>query len=229
LPNARQQLLCWQILTNNPSFLCFGLDCFALVINAAVCYVTLSATFLKETSMKKPFVALLALVSFLTFGAPAHASVASVLDDGYTYSQTDVVGSSAGYGFNSSVTGMTSARYAFSLDSGSFENSVLYVGARNVMASVSTNNPANTLDFGDLILSLAWNDTKTGGSVQVLNLAQNAIYFSVALFGSVTGATTLTSTVSASAVPLPAALPLFGLGIASLAGYASRKKIAKAA
>lgn len=180
--------------------------------------------------MKNSFVALVALVSFLTFGAPAQASVDSVIGDGYTYTQMDQVGLSAGYGFSTSVTGMTSARYTFSLNSGNFgKDSVLFGGAGSALRSVSAAKPSDKVDLGDLILSLAWNSTMTGGSVQVLNLTHNPIFFAASMFGSVTGATTLTSVVSASAVPLPAALPLFVLGVASLAGYASRKKSVKAA
>jgi hypothetical protein len=62
------------------------------------------------------------------------------------------------------------------------------------------------------------------GKSVITNLSAMAISFKSALHAFLFGPASLTGTIEVSQVPLPAALPLFGLGIASLVGLRMRKK-----
>ena len=59
--------------------------------------------FRKRLTMKKSFVALLALASFLTFGTPAQAAVDPLISDGYNYEEINKIG---GFAMNIAHTGV---------------------------------------------------------------------------------------------------------------------------
>ncbi len=61
------------------------------------------------------------------------------------------------------------------------------------------------------------------GTTVIRNLSAGTLDFASTFLGVVTGAKSFTITYEVSAVPVPAALPMFGLSLMALAGYRRRK------
>lgn len=90
-------------------------------------------------------------------------------------------------------------------------------------AETTVGNPA-AVSADDLIVATAYLPTYANGTTSITNFGKTAIAFQSLLSAWLSKAVALTVSAEITAVPLPAALPLFGLGIASLAGYRLRKK-----
>jgi hypothetical protein len=77
-----------------------------------------------------------------------------------------------------------------------------------------------------LILASAAMTTDFAGTTTITNLSKNRIInFTSTIAAYLTKGAQLTVSYAVTAVPLPAALPLFGLGIAALAGIRAKKKL----
>ncbi len=93
-------------------------------------------------------------------------------------------------------------------------------------AGVSVGVGGEAVSTDGLITAMAHLPTITSGTATIINRGSDAIGFQAQLMAYLTSAVALAVKVTVTSVPLPAALPLFGLGIASLAAYRSRKEAA---
>lgn len=100
--------------------------------------------------------------------------------------------------------------------------------ADNAAATVIVGQP-QAVSSDNLIVASAYLPSYSSGTATITNLRSEAINFQTILTAWLKKAVTLTVTTKVSSVPLPAALPLFGLGVASLAGLRARKKSKTAA
>jgi len=171
----------------------------------------------KGADMKKSLLVLVGTVLLLSVSGQARAATVAPNVDGF-----------ASYGYNGVLEASTKAAFSFSLEGTSFapDGTLMsrFGGVSSSSSIVSGMQMPTVYKTGDLFINLAWNDSLTSATATFINYTKKALFLSVGLFSGTTGAGTFTSSLTTSAVPLPAALPLFGLGIASLAGYASRKK-----
>jgi len=88
----------------------------------------------------------------------------------------------------------------------------------------------DTTDVLDVSVSALMAPDRLSGTVTITNLADVAANFASYFLSYCHRCSGIVSTTYAvSSVPLPAALPLFGLGLAGLAGYRLRKKAIDAA
>lgn len=93
----------------------------------------------------------------------------------------------------------------------------------NARAKTNVGSPdATTTD--DLVTAFASLPNYSHGTASITNLSDKLISFKTTLIAMLNKYVNLTVSYQVEAVPLPAALPLFGLGLASLAGYRLRKK-----
>ncbi|MCB1529592.1 MAG: hypothetical protein KDJ42_01130 [Alphaproteobacteria bacterium] len=67
----------------------------------------------------------------------------------------------------------------------------------------------------------------TSGTAIIKNFSAGSLDFMAVFLGTVAGSTAFDVSYVVSAVPVPAALPMFGLGLAALAGYRARKRAKK--
>lgn len=79
-------------------------------------------------------------------------------------------------------------------------------------------------DQGNLAIAALWDPATLSGSLTIENLSGVKASITSWLTAVLKGAGTFTLSASVSSVPLPAALPLFGLGLAALAGYRAKNK-----
>lgn len=87
-----------------------------------------------------------------------------------------------------------------------------------------------TTDYSsDLVKDLlqitgSWDVNSLTGQLVLVNKSLSDALLSLSFFTKLVGSADFDMAVSVTAVPLPAALPLFGLGIASLAGYGIKRR-----
>lgn len=82
----------------------------------------------------------------------------------------------------------------------------------------------NATPVAPLALSTAQITGSNSASVIIKNLSAGALSYASAFMGTVMGSKNFTVAYSVSAVPVPAALPLFGLGLGALAFVRSRAR-----
>lgn len=75
-----------------------------------------------------------------------------------------------------------------------------------------------------LALSSAQIDSTSTATVVIKNLSAGALSYASSLMASVFGSKNFTVAYNVSAVPVPAALPLFGLGLGAIAAMRARRK-----
>ncbi|MDD3183446.1 MAG: VPLPA-CTERM sorting domain-containing protein [Alphaproteobacteria bacterium] len=95
----------------------------------------------------------------------------------------------------------------------------------SINATVFTDvNPTAASATDNLVTAYASLPSFTNGTASITNLSAELVSFKTTLIAFLNQYVGLKVTWNVSSVPLPAALPLFGLGLASLAGYRLRKK-----
>ncbi|MCL2469965.1 MAG: hypothetical protein FWF24_07075 [Alphaproteobacteria bacterium] len=197
--------------------------------------------------MRKILWAVLFAVAMMWGGAPAQA--ASVVID---HAQDFYVGSDCGcYGafgqrgestLDFDLVGTLAGRSEVRFDY-SFSGVLPLVGSAIAQAdqifafsTFGMNSTERTQLVGaqdDILIAAVWDVAANAGYITITNLSQAVIDIGLMIQATVLnltggpGSFTLTGKVTAldsSEVPLPAALPLFGLGMAALAAYGVRKK-----
>lgn len=107
-------------------------------------------------------------------------------------------------------------------------SSLAYEGLTGVAAMTSVYQPEK-VSSDDMLVATAYLPSYSYGQATITNLGSDPIQFQTTLLAWLSKAVGMTVAVAVSSVPLPAALPLFGLGLASLAGFRARKKKEKIA
>ncbi len=147
-----------------------------------------------------------AVLSLITGSLPANSMVT------FTYSfagtlTSNFLSTSGGYSYNDG--GVSYQGYTTATAPGGFGFSASYENATPVAA---------------LALSSAQIDSTNSASVIIKNLSAGALSYVTAFMGTVTGSKNFTVAYNVSAVPVPAALPLFGLGLGALAAMRARSR-----
>lgn len=94
----------------------------------------------------------------------------------------------------------------------------------NVFAEAHVGPSVATSTSGDsLVIATAALPTIKSGVTTLTNKTAGNIDIESSIFAYLTGGASLRVIATVTQIPLPAALPLFGLGIAALAGYRARK------
>lgn len=159
------------------------------------------------------------VMSLITGSLPSN-SMASFTYEFSGLMTSSYLTSTSGYSFMDGMTpnfGYTTAADT-SVAPGSFSYSISYVGA----------TPSATA----LAVSSAQIDTLQKATLVIKNLSGGALTFANTFIGTLLGSTNFTVAYNISAVPVPAALPLFGLGLSALGAMrlrARRKNAALAA
>lgn len=128
------------------------------------------------------------------------------------------------YNFSGTLTSnflTTSGGYSYS------DGGVLYVGNTNATAPADFGFSASYEDSTPvtaLALSSAQIDSAHTATVIIKNLSAGILNYVTAFMGTVTGNKHFTVAYNVSAVPVPAALPLFGLGLGALAAMRARSR-----
>ncbi len=117
--------------------------------------------------------------------------------------------------------------YDYLLAGDNYNGGALNQAPSNTYYSFGTinGNPSTSL----VVASAQIDATTDTGMTSITNNSAGLATFASIFTGLIAGANNLTITYSVSAVPLPAALPLFGLGLSALGFGAWRRKRARAA
>ena len=115
--------------------------------------------------------------------------------------------------------------YSFLLDGDSYNGGALDQAPGDIYYSFGS---VNGTPSDSLVMASAQIDAGTdSGMTRITNTSGGVASYASVFTGLITGSGTLTIDYAVTAVPLPAALPLFGAGISALAGFGlwRRKKV----
>lgn len=171
------------------------------------------------------------LAAFLAWAAPSQAAIAYLAPGDEIHDKAEMSSTSNYYEYNNLLGSGSVVNFTYSLSGGTLRNGNFYGWADpdgddllvalglKVDGATSDQNLAN-----DIFISAAWDKSLTSGTLTIKNLTDRVIGFGLSLTAILSGSSIFYLDGVVSAVPLPAALPLFGLGFASLAAYRARKK-----
>lgn len=191
--------------------------------------------------MKTKFFAVLAAALMLTVGGGAQAAVYSpddILTAGETYSYFSASKvsktTSQAWNFDTYLDNNTVAAFTYTLGGdaalksgavwGNVVSSTEDLEVENELTKVTDEDSSGTYNKDNLFISAIWDKATMTGSFLIKNITGEVVDLTLVIGAILNGYSTLTVEGSVTAVPLPAALPLFGLGIASLAGYGIKRR-----
>lgn len=146
------------------------------------------------------------VLSLITGSLPSN----SLITFSYNFAGTILSSSltaSGGYSYNDG--GVSSIGYTTASAPGGFGYSVSY---------------ENFSPVAPLALSSAQIDSPNTATVIIQNLSAGSLSYATAFMGTILGSKNFTVAYNVSAVPIPAALPLFGLGLGVLAAMRARAR-----
>ncbi len=171
------------------------------------------------------------LAAFLVWAAPSQAAI-EVLAPGSEVHRSAVMGLTSNYyQYGSRLASGSVADFTYSLSDGIFRDGSFYgwsdLSSGDLLVALGLKVDGVTSDqtlANDIFISATWDRDNTKGTLTIKNLTDRVIGFGLSLTAILSGTANFYLDGVVSAVPLPAALPLFGLGVASLAAYRARKK-----